>query len=44
MAVQAGHLVTAGTPLAQLGTRNLQTQRQQLEADQAQALDLLRNR
>ncbi|NEP17788.1 MAG: efflux RND transporter periplasmic adaptor subunit [Leptolyngbya sp. SIO4C1] len=39
--VQEGDLVTAGTPLAQLDTRNLQTQRQQLEADQAQALAVL---
>ena len=39
--VQEGDHVTAGAPLAQLDIRNLQTQRQQLEADRAQALAVL---
>jgi len=39
--VQEGDRVTIGTPLAQLDTSNLQTQRQQLEADKAQALAVL---
>ena len=39
--VQEGDRVAAGTPLAQLDISNLQTQRQQLEADQARALAML---
>ncbi len=39
--VQEGDRVAAGAPLAQLDIRNLQTQRQQLEADRAQALAVL---
>lgn len=36
--VQEGDRVAAGTPLARLDTSNLQTQRQQLEAEKARAL------
>ncbi|MEM0979468.1 MAG: efflux RND transporter periplasmic adaptor subunit [Cyanobacteria bacterium P01_H01_bin.58] len=36
--VQEGDRVAAGAPLARLDTRNLQTQRQQLEAERARAL------
>ena len=39
--VEEGDRVAAGAPLAQLDISNLQTQRQQLEADQAQALAVL---
>ena len=39
--VQEGDRVTTGTPLAQLDISHLQTQRQQLEADKAQALAVL---
>ena len=39
--VQEGDRVNIGTPLAQLDISNLQTQRQQLEADKAQALAVL---
>ncbi|NEQ47321.1 MAG: efflux RND transporter periplasmic adaptor subunit [Leptolyngbya sp. SIOISBB] len=39
--VQEGDRVAEGTPLGQLDTSNLQTQRQQLEADRAQALAVL---
>lgn len=39
--VQEGDRTAAGTPLARLDTRNLQTQRQRLEADRAQALAVL---
>ncbi|MEO1124391.1 MAG: efflux RND transporter periplasmic adaptor subunit [Cyanobacteria bacterium J06639_16] len=36
--VQEGDRVTAGTPLARLDTSNLQTERQQLEAEKAEAM------
>lgn len=39
--VRSGDRVAAGTPLAQLDIRNLHTQRQQLEADKAQAQAVL---
>ncbi|MEM6432937.1 MAG: efflux RND transporter periplasmic adaptor subunit [Cyanobacteria bacterium P01_D01_bin.115] len=39
--VKEGDRVAAGTPLAQLDISNLQTQRQQLEADQARARAVL---
>jgi len=39
--VDAGDVVTAGQPLARLDTRSLQTQRQQLVAQKAQALAVL---
>ncbi|MEO0538757.1 MAG: efflux RND transporter periplasmic adaptor subunit [Cyanobacteria bacterium P01_A01_bin.123] len=35
--VQSGDRVAAGTPIARLDTRNLQTQRQQLQAERARA-------